>query len=286
VKHEKYLPVVVIILDGFGEGREAKGNAITEARTPFLDEMREKYYFAALDADPKKLGIADLDALDSRTGHMILGAGRSENADVSPESCVGGVVSKAGLGQLRAAEVEKYGHVTKFFNCENAGSFKGESFALIIPDYETAHYDKTPEMNSAEVTRRLLREVSTGKYAFVVVNFGNADIVGHNRDFEQTVEAVEVIDRNLAEIVPVVTDLFGATIITSDHGMIEEKKVGGKETHNHTNNPVPFYLIGDGFEKDVVKGERKGSMYDVAPTILHLLNIKQPKEMVGKSVVS
>jgi bisphosphoglycerate-independent phosphoglycerate mutase len=293
MKQEKYLPVVMIIADGFGEGKPGKGNAIDQAKTPYLDSLRKGYFFAALEADPKKLGLEGLEVLDSKSGHMILGSGQVPKNGSDGELleggavdvCLGSVISQKGMGQLRVAEVEKYGHVTKFFDCEHEEAFENEDYALIIPDFETAHYQKKPEMNAAEVSRRVLREISTGKYAFVVINFGNADVVGHHREIDETIEAVEAIDRNIAEIVPVVIDLFGAAIITSDHGMVEEKKPSGKETHNHTKSPVPFYLVGEGFEKKEYPKEGKGSMLDVAPTVLTLLGQPVPAEMKGKSLV-
>ncbi|MBP9827988.1 2,3-bisphosphoglycerate-independent phosphoglycerate mutase [Patescibacteria group bacterium] len=207
------------------------------------------------------------------------------------------VVSKAGLVQLHVAETEKYAHVTFFFNGTREEPFPHEDRAL-IPSPHVASYDTVPEMSAYKITERVVKEVSTGNYDVIIMNFANPDMVGHTGNFDATVKAVEVIDECVGKIVNAVLAEDGVVCITADHGNAEEVKnlVTGDIDKEHSTNPVPFFIIGKQFEGkagisgDVPDGDLSllppiGMLADVAPTFLALLNIDQPPEMTGSPLL-
>ena len=196
---------------------------------------------------------------------------------------LGEYVSAQGLQQLRIAETEKYAHVTFFFNGGVEEPSTGEDREL-IPSPKVATYDLQPEMSAHEVTDRLLSKLDEDKYDFVVLNFANPDMVGHTGVFDAAVEAVEVIDNCFAKVCDKIVDLGGNVIITADHGNAE--MMLDPETQKpmtaHTTNVVPCILAGAGD----VKLRADGKLSDFAPTILQLLDLKQPSEMTGTTLIA
>ncbi|MEK7566837.1 MAG: 2,3-bisphosphoglycerate-independent phosphoglycerate mutase [Patescibacteria group bacterium] len=203
------------------------------------------------------------------------------------------IISDAGLKQLHIAETEKYAHVTYFFNGGEEKSFLGED-RILVPSVETAHFDEFPQMSAEALTEKILS--SLDKYDFILANFANADMVGHTGNFDATVRAIEMIDASIGKIVPRVIELGGAVIITGDHGNAEEKqyRITGEKSTKHTTNPVPFFIVAKGFESgsarsedEVIKkyGEVKGTLTDVAPTVLELMGLGKPAEMTGISLI-
>jgi 2,3-bisphosphoglycerate-independent phosphoglycerate mutase len=197
------------------------------------------------------------------------------------ERPLGEVVADAGLKQLRIAETEKYAHVTYFFNGGREEAFANEDRAL-IPSPKVATYDLKPEMSAVEVTDELLRRVAD--YDLVVLNFANADMVGHTGVLEATVHALEVVDECVGRIVERVAGLGGITLITADHGnaerMIDDD--GGPFTA-HTTNPVHLIVVDEAHRQARL---RDGIFADVAPTVLQLLGLQSPPEMTGRSLLS
>jgi len=202
------------------------------------------------------------------------------------------VVSKAGLKQLHIAETEKYAHVTYFFNGGKELPFEGEE-RILIPSPSVSHYDKTPEMSALKITHRLIKEIKKEKYHFIIINYANGDMIGHTGNFSAALEAVEHVDFCLGQLIKEVLDYKGLLAITADHGNAEEmlNLKTGEVLTEHTDNPVPFWLVGPQFKK---KNETKikekivtaqGILSDVAPTILELMNLKKPKEMTGESLL-
>jgi 2,3-bisphosphoglycerate-independent phosphoglycerate mutase len=210
-----------------------------------------------------------------------------EGVDVAfgPETItntLGEYVSAQGLNQLRIAETEKYAHVTFFFNGGVEEENKGEDREL-IPSPKVATYDLQPEMSAHEVTDRLLSKLDEDKYDFIVLNFANPDMVGHTGVFDAAVKAVEVIDDCFAKVCDKIVDLGGNVIITADHGNAETMLVAetNKPMTAHTTNVVPCILAGAGD----VSLRTDGKLSDFAPTILELLDLKQPEEMTGLSLI-
>ena len=204
--------------------------------------------------------------------------GTEELVNIFPE-----VIGNAGLTQLRIAETEKYAHVTFFFNGGRETPFPGEDRALIASPKEVATYDQKPEMSAYLVTEELLKRLDQDKYDVVILNFANADMVGHTGILEAAVRAVEVVDECVGKLVEKVRQLGGIALITADHGNAEimADEQGGPHTA-HTCDMAPVVLVDD--SRKGVK-LRKGVLADLAPTMLELLGLPQPPEMTGKSLL-
>jgi 2,3-bisphosphoglycerate-independent phosphoglycerate mutase len=193
------------------------------------------------------------------------------------------VVTSAGKRVFKIAETEKWAHITKFFNGGVMDPFPGEDRQLIQSPLEVRpHYDKKPQMSAPEIATELEKRIAKNIYDLIVVNFANADMVGHSGNFEATVIAVETVDACLKRVYDAVIKVAGIMLITADHGNAEEKADpnGGPAT-KHTNNPVPFIVL----DKDVRLRSDEGALCDIAPTILHLMGLSQPDVMTGRSLI-
>ncbi len=192
---------------------------------------------------------------------------------------LGDVLAENGKTQLRIAETEKYNHVTYFFDAERNIDFNGEE-KILIPSPSVATFDMKPEMSAPEITAALLPRLN--QFDVVILNYANGDMVGHTGNESAAVRAMETLDKQLSELVPAVLRLNGTVMIIADHGNAEEMWDDKHDTPltSHTTNPV--YCI-------IVSNHRynlhSGGLSDVAPTILHLLNLEQPVEMTGKSLI-
>ena len=198
-----------------------------------------------------------------------------------PMNTLGQYVSNKGLYQLRVAETEKYGHVTFFFNGGIEQPFINEDRAL-IPSPKVATYDLAPEMSAEQVKDEVLERLKMDKYDLIILNFANADMVGHSGVMEATIRAVETVDRCLGEILELLEEKNGRALITADHGnaeMLMDEENGSPIT-SHTTNKVPLILVGEG---DV--GLKEGILADLAPTALDLLGLEKPEEMTGNSLI-
>ena len=203
-----------------------------------------------------------------------------------PEALVnilGEVVANNGLTQLRIAETEKYAHVTFFFNGGEEKEFKGEE-RILIASPKVATYDLKPEMSVYEVTEQLVRAINDKRFDVIICNFANGDMVGHTGIMEAALKAVEAVDDCLGKVEEAIKNVGGVLIVTADHGnaekMIDEKT--GQPYTAHTVGKVQAVLVND---KSGVKALENGRLADIAPTILDLLNINQPSEMTGKSLL-
>ena len=196
---------------------------------------------------------------------------------------LGEVVSNLGKNQLRIAETEKYAHVTFFFNGGKEEPYENEDRILVPSPKEVPTYDLKPEMSCYTVTEKLTEAIRSGKYDLVVANFANPDMVGHTGVLPAAIKAIEVVDECMGKVVDAVESMHGNLFILADHGnadiMIDEKT--GEPYTAHTTNPVPFILVSD--EKHKLR--EGGCLADVAPTLLELMGIPQPKEMTGKSLL-
>ena len=196
---------------------------------------------------------------------------------------LGEVVSNLGKNQLRIAETEKYAHVTFFFNGGKEEPYENEDRILVPSPKEVPTYDLKPEMSCYTVTEKLTEAIRSGKYDLVVANFANPDMVGHTGVLSAAIKAIEVVDECMGKVVDAVESMHGNLFILADHGnadiMIDEKT--GEPYTAHTTNPVPFILVSD--EKHKLR--EGGCLADIAPTLLELMGIPQPKEMTGKSLL-
>ena len=200
--------------------------------------------------------------------------------DIVVQNTLGDVLAQNGLSQLRIAETEKYNHVTYFMDAERNIDFPNET-KIMIPSPDVATFDMKPEMAAIEITDALLSVLAD--FDVVILNWANGDMVGHTGNMDATVHAMEILDAQLARLVPAVLDLGGTVLITADHGNAEQmrnSKTGGVWTA-HTTNPVNFILVSNNPPVTV----RDGELGDVAPTVLKILGIKQPAEMTGKPLI-
>lgn len=198
----------------------------------------------------------------------------------SLENTFGEYLSKNGLTQLRIAETEKYAHVTFFFNGGVEKQYPGED-RILVKSPAVATYDLQPEMSAYEVTDKMVEAVRSGKYDALILNFANCDMVGHTGVFEAAVKAVEAVDTCVGRVVEAVKEMGGCVLLTADHGNADKMvDADGTPFTAHTTNPVPFCVINHPCE--LRKG---GVLADIAPTMLKVLGLPQPKEMTGESII-
>lgn len=209
------------------------------------------------------------------------------------KNSLGEVLSTNGKKQLRVAETEKYAHVTYFFNGGNEEAFPGEDH-LLIPSPTVAHFDEVPEMSSPQITNTILRKLEKNEYDFILVNYANADMVGHTGNEEASIKAVEATDKSLSILVPAILKVGGAILITSDHGNVEELKKAstGEIDTEHSTNPIPLWYITPENHREKSaeqmmreQNEVNGLLSDVAPTVLDMMDIEKPAEMNGTSLL-
>lgn len=201
------------------------------------------------------------------------------------KNLLGEVISGHGLKQLRISETQKFKHVTSFFNGKLIKPYPGEDRIEIKGTFDPATFAEHPEMNARDVAERAVSEILSGKYAFMLVNFANCDMVGHTGNFDSTVKAVETVDTCAGELVKTALKTDAAVIVTADHGNAEamwDERIQMAKTA-HTNNNVEFILAGNGTAG--MKLREKGILSDIAPTVLKLLGIKQPPEMTAENLV-
>ncbi|MBN4080537.1 2,3-bisphosphoglycerate-independent phosphoglycerate mutase [Beggiatoa alba] len=193
----------------------------------------------------------------------------------------GEYISRLGMRQLRIAETEKYAHVTFFFNGGREEPFEFEE-RILVPSPDVKTYDLQPEMNAPELTTKLVEAIKGQQYDVIICNYANPDMVGHTGNFDATVKAIECMDRCIAEVVEAVLQVSGEILITADHGNAEKMldAESGQAHTAHTINPVPLIYVGREAEL-----ETTGALSDITPTMLYLMGIEQPSEMLGRSLV-
>jgi 2,3-bisphosphoglycerate-independent phosphoglycerate mutase len=202
---------------------------------------------------------------------------------VAPESLsniLANVMANLHMRNLRVAETEKYAHVTYFFNGGVEQPFPGED-RVLVPSPKVATYDLKPEMSASGIADAVVKAVNDTAFDVIVVNFANADMVGHSGKIPPTIQAIETVDTCLGRIYTAVRQKGGAMIVTADHGnaeMLIDPATGGPHTA-HTTNPVPLIIVSDDDKKFALRPD--GALQDVSPTVLGLLGIPQPKEMTG-----
>ncbi len=198
---------------------------------------------------------------------------------------LGDVISRAGLRQLRLAETEKYAHVTYFFNGGREEALPGEDRELVPSDRSVPTYDLAPAMRAKEITDFAVGAVQHGTYDAIVMNYANADMVGHTGKWNPTIEAIDVLDAQLGRLSDAVLGAGGLLAITADHGNAEDKiDENGDPLTAHTTNLVPFVLVAKDLHAKFAPGE--GKFGDVAPTLLALEDLPIPPAMTGTNLLS
>ena len=197
------------------------------------------------------------------------------------QNTLGEYISSKGLSQLHTAETEKYAHVTFFFNGGREAPYEGEERTL-IPSPKVATYDLKPEMSAYEVKDKLVESIRANKYDFIVVNFANGDMVGHTGVYSAIEKAVTAVDSCVKDVVTAANETGYETIIIADHGNADHAvNEDGTPNTAHSLNPVPFIYITENKNAKV----QNGILADVAPSILHIMGLEQPKEMTGKNLI-
>ncbi len=198
-----------------------------------------------------------------------------------PENVLGEYLASLGLRQLRIAETEKYAHVTFFFNGGEETPYPGED-RVLVPSPRVATYDLKPEMSAPEVTDRLIDAIASETYDFIVVNYANADMVGHTGKFDAAVQAIETLDACIGRLADAVRKAGGELLVTADHGNVEQMFDDGTgQAHTaHTTNLVPLLYVG---RNAALKPG--GALSDIAPTVLTLMGLDIPAEMTGRPLV-
>ena len=193
---------------------------------------------------------------------------------------LGEYLSAQGKTQLRIAETQKYAHVTFFFNGGEEKQYEGED-RILVDSPKISTFDLMPEMSAPEVSEKLNEAVRSGKYDAVIVNFANCEMVGHTGIIPAAVKAVETVDDCVGSLVEAVKEMDGVLFVTADHGnadkMLDEN---GEPFTAHTTNPVPFIIVN--YPCEVREG---GKLCDIAPTMLKVMGLAQPKEMNGESII-
>jgi 2,3-bisphosphoglycerate-independent phosphoglycerate mutase len=198
-----------------------------------------------------------------------------------PAMTIAQLIADRGLRQLHVAETEKYPHVTYFFNGGEEHEHDGETFRLVPSPRDVPTYDHKPEMSAYEATGAFVSGWAEIEPAFAIINFANADMVGHTGVIEAAVKAVEAVDECLGRVLEAVHGSGGACIVTADHGNADEMlEEDGSPDTAHSLNPVPFVVTAGA---EALSGE--GILADVTPTALALLGIEQPEEMTGRSLI-
>ena len=208
-------------------------------------------------------------------------------------SCLAKIISVYHKNQLHLAETEKYAHVTYFFNGGKEEAYPGED-RILVPSPQVASYDLSPEMNAGSVTEKTIARLKSQKYDFILVNYANADMVGHTGNFDAAVKAIEALDFCLGKLVTATLGIGGALIITSDHGnaelMIDPKT--GEVVTEHSSNPVPCFLVTPSNKKERNETQLMrpqsmvdGMLVDIAPTVLELMGIPPSEDIVGNSLL-
>jgi 2,3-bisphosphoglycerate-independent phosphoglycerate mutase len=237
-------------------------------------------------------GAADLDATIARNKvpanlHYVCMTQYDKNFSlpvvIPPESManiLANVMGNLNMRNLRVAETEKYAHVTYFFNGGVEQPFPGED-RVMVQSPKVATYDLKPEMSAAGIADAVIKATEEGTFDVIIVNFANADMVGHSGKIEPTIKAVETVDACLGRIETAVRAKGGAMLITADHGnaeMMIDPATGGPHTA-HTTNPVPFIVVAENARQFTLKPN--GSLRDISPTLLGMMGIDEPKEMTG-----
>ncbi len=207
---------------------------------------------------------------------------------------LGEVLSGNNKKQMRIAETEKYAHVTYFFNGGKENAWPGED-RVLVPSPSVSKYDEEPEMSAAKVTQKAIEAIELNKYDFVMMNYANADMIGHTGNVEATIKAVQAVDKSLSILIPKVIEAGGCLLITADHGNAEEMKdpYTGEPVTEHSTNPVPLWFVAGDNHREKTEAEIASSqtnihglLSDVSPTILDIMGIKKPAEMNGESLLS
>jgi 2,3-bisphosphoglycerate-independent phosphoglycerate mutase len=201
------------------------------------------------------------------------------------DDILGGYIAEKGIGQFRCAETEKFPHVTFFFNDYREEPFPGEDRELVPSRKDCATYDEKPEMSAYGIRDASVDAIKSGKYGLIVVNFANADMVGHTGVLDACIKACEVVDGCVGDLLSAIDEVGGSAVITADHGNSDQLwNFDNNGPHTaHTLNPVEVIVYSEQY-KDA-KLVESGALGDIAPTLLKLMDLPQPEAMTGRCLL-
>ncbi|MDX1974843.1 MAG: 2,3-bisphosphoglycerate-independent phosphoglycerate mutase [Rickettsiales bacterium] len=284
VNDEFVLPAALGTYDGMKDGDSMlvanfRADRVRELPTALLDPIFSDFGRGHLPRFSAAVSMTEYSTKLSELMQVIFPA-------ESLSAILGEVVSQAGLKQLRIAETEKYAHVTFFFNGGREQEFQGEE-RILVPSPNVATYDEKPEMSAYEVTEKLVAAIASDRFDLIVVNYANTDMVGHTGDIKAAAKAVEAVDTCLGTLSQAVLDKGGVMLITADHGNAETMFDDETEQPHtaHTLNLVPAIIVSRAYAGKTL-ALPQGCLADVAPTLLALLQIPQPPEMTGRSLLA
>ncbi len=264
---------------------------ITNSEAPVLVEDNDAVIFFNFRSDRPRQIVERFLEKGSKNLYYVTMTQYNPNYEVhvafpptSTQDTLGEVLASNKLKQLRITETEKFAHLTFFMNCKKEEPFAGEERVMLESNSDIKEHDEKPEMRAPDIAEKLSQQLATEEYEAVFVNFCNADMVGHTGNIPATIKGIEAIDDALKMLLPIAKEHGYDVIITADHGNAEQMldEDGGDRLTAHTTYPVPFILVSDRYDQ---LAANNGSMADVAPTILKLLEIEQPKLMTGKSLI-
>ena len=279
---DEFMPPVAIVPPGSQRVRIDDGDSIVyfNFRPDRARQLSHAIVDAAFSAFDRGVVLQDVDFVTMTEYERALPARVAFPAEDVRET-LAEVVSSRGLEQFHVAETEKYAHVTYFINGGRERAFPNEE-RLLVPSQRVATYDAVPEMSAAPVTDAVVEHVRRGEDALIVVNFANADMVGHTGDLAATIKAVEFVDTCVGRIVKTALEHGGGVLVTADHGNAERTidKRDGSPLTAHTTSPVPVILCGT----RAARLRDGGGLRDVAPTVLDALGIPAPAAMTGRTL--
>ena len=201
------------------------------------------------------------------------------------DNLISQILSQRKMRQIRISETQKYSHVTSFVNGKRTEPFSGEEQIEIKGTFDPATFADHPEMNAYDVTEEAVKKINSNEFTLMIINLANCDMVGHTGILEAAKRAVEVVDECVGTLVENILSKSKIALITADHGNAEEMmdyKTGIPKT-SHTKNPVELIYVAEDYEN--IKLIERGTLSDIAPTILHLLDIKKPVEMTSRNLI-
>lgn len=257
--------------DGFVKANDAV--VFTNFRNDRMLQLSERF----VNVDIDNIYLASMSEYSSQFG-MAVAFGKEK-----PKTYLGKIIADAGLKQLRTTETEKRAHMTFFFNCQNEDQLEGED-RIILDSYSVKSHAEKPEMRARDITKQILQDMEDETYPAIMANLCNGDMVGHTGDIKAAMKGCEAVDDCLGDLEKMALAKDYNFIIIADHGnadeMIDEET--GETLTAHSTNPVPFILVSNEY-KELTRSE--GGLSDIAPTMLKLLDLEQPHEMGGESLV-
>lgn len=280
-------PLVLLLVDGWGIAAPSEANALAAAKTPVFLNLIKEYPTAVLKSYGKILNI----------NYLSLGIGREMTID-DTEATRGltKIIAEAGLNQVKISETERFAALTHFFNAHNENKERGEDW--IIVSSESGRHDHKPLLALRRGVKETIKAIESNKYDFILLSLPVLDLVALSGDFKAVKQAAEVLDTSLKKILISIQDKGGVLMISATHGNAERMKNVATDLADSemTDNPVPFIVIGEEFkgktigltdtlDNDLSLLEPAGTLADIAPTILEILNLEKPQEFEGKSLV-